>query len=470
MKEKRRISTILVGLVCFCIGVSIPVFINKQGFLGNSEKNKFDRIYSVLKNDWYFSDQVEDLDEELMEQAIEGMTQLEIDPHTNYFDLQMAQDFASDLEGSNVGLGFLYTKDHDGNFFIREVYMNSGAYQAGLEAGDIITKIDEKTCSETDAEDIVSYIQSKEGKQLDIVYKRGEKEYTTHAMPSVYDTSVSLRLFKDYAYISVNSFSEQTGTEFADAMQEVKEQGLKSIILDLRGNAGGYLYSTLEVASSLLPKDSVVFIEKNKEGKEIEKKTVSDFDQVKLDQIVILQNGNTASASEALIGALRTHLKSKVTTVGTTTCGKGTEQTQMPFKDGTSLKYTVAQWLTPDKKSINEKGFKPDVKVKPETFRSTSYQEMDKDEVIKKDSVHENAKALQVYLDYLGYPVSRQDEYFSIESSQSLAKFQKSHDLAASGDCDMKTWQALSEEVVLKMSKDGLAKDKQMKKAVEQIK
>ncbi|MBP3853046.1 MAG: peptidoglycan-binding protein, partial [Erysipelotrichaceae bacterium] len=432
------------------------------------ERRKFDTIYSVLKNDWYYSDSVKDLDEELTENAINGMTQLEQDSHTNYFDLESAQQFASELEGSNVGLGFSYYKDDQGDVLIREVFMNSAAYEAGLQAGDTLVRLDDKRCRDLSEEELVSYIQSREGENIDLVYVRQGEEIKTKGVPSSYDTSVALRLLDQAGYISVNSFSEQTGTEFADAMQEIKKAGKESLILDLRGNSGGYLYSTLEVASSLLPADSVVFVEQTKDQKKAEKRTTDDFSPVKMKKIVILQNGKTASASEALIGALKENLKDSVVTVGTTTYGKGTEQTQVSFPDGTSLKYTIAQWLTPSSKSIHLKGFKPDIKIKTEAFRSVGYRDFEEGEVIKKDTVHENAEALQVYLKYLGYEVDRTDEYFSIQSARALAQFQQEHKLPATGDCDETCWDTLQGALMKKMNEQGLNGDRQIQKALDQ--
>ena len=148
-----------------------------------------------------------------------------------------------------------------------------------------------------------------------------------------------------------------------------------------------------------------------------------------MDKIVVLQNENTASASEVLIGALKDNLGDKVTTVGTTSYGKGTEQVTVPFSDGTSFKYTIAHWYTPNGTSINKKGFKPDIKVELGEAKTTSYYKFKKKDVIKKDSVDDNAKALQVYLQYLGYNVDRTDTYFSNTSSQGLANFQQDHGL-----------------------------------------
>lgn len=469
IEDQKRLRLLVLCVLCFALGLSIPILINRTDGSASAEKNKFETIYSVLTNEWYFAKSAEDLETQLYESAIDGMTHLEQDAHTNYFDLEQAQQFASELEGSNVGLGFLYFQDDDGNMQVREVYMNSGAYKAGLQDGDVITAVDKHKCADTDDEEIVKYIQSNKDKELTIQYIRNGKKQSTKAVPSDYDTSVALQLMEDHAYISINSFSEQTGQEFKDAMSVVKKNKLKNLVLDLRGNSGGYLYATLEVASSLVADDTVIFQEEDAKGNITKRTTQSEIKAIPMDTIVILQNGKTASASEALIMALKEKADGKVITVGTTTYGKGTEQMQLPFADGTSLKYTVARWLSPSGKSIDQKGIDADVEIKTEKVRSTNYYEMEEDEVIEADTVHDNAKALQVYLKYLGYDVDRTDTYFSPKSSAALASFQQDKGLSATGNCDQKTWEAVHQAVLVKVNRSGLSKDRQYQKALEQF-
>ena len=177
---------------------------------------------------------------------------------------------------------------------------------------------------------------------------REGKEYTTNLIPGVFDTTVICNIYDGYGEIILFSFSENSGKDFSKAMTRLQESGIKKLVLDLRNNGGGYLNAALEISSSLIPEKSVVFKEQM---------TKNEFNQVKMDKIVVLQNENTASASEVLIGALKDNLGKKVTTVGTTSYGKGTEQVTVPFSDGTSFKYTVAQWYTPNGTSINKKGF-----------------------------------------------------------------------------------------------------------------
>lgn len=469
MKISKKLKGIILALclVSFGLGILIPTLINKSNT--SQEEQKFQKIYEILKNDWYFSDDVKDVDNKLLEQAIEGMTSLKKDPHTNYFNLEQAKEYQSDLEGSSVGLGFSYYENAAGNIVVTNVYLDSAAEQAGLQRGDEITAVDSVSCQDG-LKKVVKYIQSKEKQTILIKLTRNGNNKIVKAKPDTFDTTVAVEIVDDYGFVTLNSFSSQTGEDFAKAMKRLSNKGVHKMILDLRNNTGGYLTAAIDVASSLLPSGSVVLQEKEKGSSYVKRTTNKAYKQVKMDQIVVLQNGSTASASEALIGALRDNLSDKVITVGTTTYGKGTEQTQESFDDGTSIKYTVGKWYTPNRKNINNKGFEPDVEVDAEQASSVTYEKMKKKDVIEADTVSVNAKALQVYLQYLGYEVDRTDEYFSQTSSEALKQFQEDQGLEVSGNCDYQTFKRLTTCVNAKLQGNELSEDPQILKAVEVLK
>lgn len=466
-KKSQKLLIVLLCVICFGAGVSVPIVLNKTASSDSKEREKLDTIYSILNSDWYYSNKIKNLDSKLMEQAITGMTTLDKDIHTNYFNLEQAKAFSSSLEGSNVGLGISFYLNENKNFVVSNVYINSTADKKGLKPNDEIVSLDDLICSENDSDTIIKYIKSHEGKSVKTKYLRDGNEYTTNLIPGTFDSTVVCNIYDGYGEIILSSFSENSGKDFSKAMTRLQDAGIKKLVLDLRNNGGGYLNAALEISSSLIPKKSVVFTEKDKNGKVTKQKTKDEFNQVKMDKIVVLQNENTASASEVLIGALKDNLGDIVTTVGTTSYGKGTEQVTVPFSDGTSFKYTVAKWYTPNGTSINKKGFKPDIEVELGEAKTTSYYKFKKKDVIKKDSVDDNAKALQVYLQYLGYSVDRTDTYFSNTSSQGLANFQQDNGLAATGDCDKTTWDFLVEKVLLKMNETP-SDDTQRQKAIEE--
>lgn len=464
MLEKigKHVSSIIACIICFALGVGVCLTIYKTNT--NPELEKFNTVYKILKNKWYYSDTIDD--ETLVEQALSGMVNFSEDPHTNYFSLEQAKLFSSSLEGSNVGIGLSFYSDVNNNMVCRHIFMDSPAQKANLQPGDVLIQINDMVCSESDTADVISYIKENENKELKVLYLRDNKQMETTITPSSYDSTVVCEIYDDYGYIILNSFSQNSAKYFNLAMQQLKEKGIKKMVLDLRDDTGGYLTSVLDIASCLLEKDSPVFIEKQKD-KDIVQKSSNEYDRVEMNKIVILQNENTASAAEVLIGALKDNLNDVVTTVGTTTYGKGTEQVSIPFDDGTSIKYTIAQWVTPKGTSMNKVGFEPDVKIENNKVSSVQYKQMEDDEQIVKDNVHVNAQALQLYLQFLGYEVDRTDTYFSPTSSKALEQYQIDHNLESTGNCDADTFKKIQADVLLKINEMNL--DSQYDKAISLI-
>lgn len=470
-KLTRKEKTLIVALciVCFGAGISVPLLVQKGKGVNSQEFTKLETVYDLMKNKWFYADQLDSAEDQLIEQAIEGMTTNEIDPHTTYMGLDQAKKFSEVLSGSNVGIGVGFYRNEEGNMVVRSVYINSAADQAGLQEGDIITKVGNLSCAQATTDEIINTIKNHADQDLDIEYERDGQARSTTIKPGEYDSTVICRIFDGYGEIILSSFSENSGKDFNEAVQRLEKAGIKKLILDLRNNTGGYLDAARTIASSLLPKESVVFKEKQKDGTIEETLTAKEYDPTDFDQIVILQNGNTASASEVLIGALKDNLKEKVQTVGVTTYGKGTKQVLIPFEDGTSLKYTETEWLTPEGTSINNVGFTPDVEVEEQEIRTVYYSTDDEDLDFGPDEVAINARPLQLYLSYLGYDVDRTDTYFSQASSEALKQFQRDHDLNVTGRSDEATWQSLEENVLLELNKNETSDDTQRIKAIELI-
>lgn len=464
-------KALVVGLcaACFGGGMSVPLLIDRSKGIDTDGFNKLETVYSLLQNQWYYGNQIDDLSETLVEQSIQGMTTNEIDPHTSYMGLDQAKTFSDALTGSNVGIGTGFYRNEDNNMVVRSVFIASPADQAGLQEGDIITKIGSKIVSDMSNEDLITLIRNHDGQNLDLIVERDGEQKNIHLVPGTYDSTVVCRIYDGYGEIILSSFSEYSGEDFQKAVERLEKAGIKKVIIDLRNNTGGYLEAARTIASSLLPQESVVFQEKMKDGTITETKVSEEYDPTDFDEIIILQNENSASASEVLIGALKDNLGDKVTTIGTTSYGKGTKQVLVPFSDGTSLKYTESEWLTPKGESINAIGFAPDIEIQDSELRNTYYSSAEEDFDFESDSVSLNAKAVQIYLQYLGYPVDRTDSYFSETSAQALKEFQEDHGLEASGNMNKETWNVLEQDVLLQMNKNEMEEDLQLQKAIEEI-
>lgn len=469
-QRKRTIAVFLSLALVIMLGAGIAVYFRGYETSDSGGLSKLEKVYDLMKNQWFYADTLEDADSELVEKAILGMTMQPEDPHTNYFSLDEAELFSKSLQGSNAGIGISFFKDEDGNIRINNVFVNSTADQAGLKTGDVITRLNDKQASDLSADDLVAYIQKNEGKPIEIEYVHDGQSQTASLTPGTYDSTVSMQIHDDYGLVTLTSFSEMSGREFADALGRLRTAGIENLIIDLRDNTGGYLSAALDIAGSLLPSESNVFVEVDKNGDEKVYTSSKNYTQVPFEKIYILQNENSASASEVLIGALKDNLPEGVlTTIGQTTYGKGTEQVSVPFEDGTSLKYTIAEWKTPNGTSINKTGFEPDIETSEHPVGTTRYQQMNEEDIIEADTVNPNAQAVQIYLSYLGYPVDRDDTYFSPASSEALKSFQEDHGLEATGSVDAKTFDVLRETVVQKYNLSQADEDETMNKAIELI-
>lgn len=470
-KKRKIIAYSVLGVILAgMIAAGSLIYFKGTGSSSSKGLSKLEQIYELMKSQWYYADTLEDPENDLIEGAILGMTMQPEDLHTNYFSLDEAEQFSKSLAGSNAGVGIVFYEDADGNAVVRDVFVNSTADQAGLKAGDIIVKMNDQTISDLSSDELVSYIQKNEGRPIETEFIRNGETNTVKLIPGVYDSTVSMQLHDNYGLVTLSSFSEMSGKEFADSLGRIREAGLNNLVIDLRDNTGGYLSAAMDIAGSLLPSESPIFVEKDKEGNEKTFKSSKNYTQVPFEHIYVLQNGSTASASEVLIGALKETLgEDVVTTIGQKTYGKGTEQVSIPFEDGTSLKYTIAEWTTPNGVSINKTGFTPDIETPVHAVASTRYQDMADDESIEPDTVAPNAAAVQVYLSYLSYPANRDDTYFSVESSEALKSFQTDHGLDTNGVVDKNTFDRLREEVILKYNQNLTSEDETMQKTIELI-
>ncbi|MDO4663705.1 MAG: S41 family peptidase [Erysipelotrichaceae bacterium] len=478
-KKRNTLPLLLggVGIVSLVVGMVVasvlPIpFLSKTEVAQTSDElKKFQTVYDLLSNEWYYSKDDENIKTTLIENALSGMTTIPEDPHTSYLELERANAFSDALAGSNVGIGVRFFTDTQNRFIVKDVYINSAADRAGIQPGDEIVKVAKQEVTGKSADDVAKIIQSNANQSMGMQVSRNGETIDMMVTPGTFDETVCASMLEDNGLITMNSFSKDTAKDFTDAVGRLREQGAKNLILDLRNNTGGYLSSVIQIASSLLPADSVVFQECLKDGTVKTIKTEDNYAQVEFDHIYILQNKKTASASEILIGALKDHIPDKVTTLGQTTYGKGTEQNTIPFEDGSSIKFTKAEWKTPNGLSINKVGFIPDVEVALSEVATVSYVPVSEESPlnITPDSVHSNAKAAQIYLRYLGYPAQRSDEYFSVESSEALKSFQSDHGLEPTGVIDNTTFQTMLDLLSKKLNEESLSNDSVINRTLEMI-
>lgn len=301
--------------------------------------------------------------------AISGLASSLGDPYTVFFPPKENQAFQDQIQGSFSGVGMEIGMDKNNMLTVIAPLKDTPAYKAGLKTGDIILKINGVKTDGISIDQAISQIRGKEGTQVTIqIYREVEKKprdiTLTRAVINVPVLETELR--KDGIFvIRLYTFTADSGTRFQKAIQQFVESGSHKLIIDLRGNPGGYLDTAISMASYFLPSSAVVVSEHFGESKSDQvyySQGYNIFD--KNLKTVILINGGSASASEILAGALKEN--GVATLVGETSFGKGSVQELIPVTSDTSLKITVAKWLTPKGNSISKVGITPDVVVKPD--------------------------------------------------------------------------------------------------------
>ncbi len=321
----------------------------------------FWRVWELLKEKYVDKSSLDA--QQMVYGAIKGMVKATGDPYTTFFDPKETKSFSEDIQGSFEGIGAeLGVKDEI--LTVIAPLEDSPAQKAGLRSGDKILKIGDKSTTDITIDEAVDLIRGKKGTEVALtVLHEGEQE--TREITIIRNTieikSVKLE-FKDpnIAYLKLIKFGEETSKEFDAAMNQIISRGSKGIVLDMRNNPGGFLDKSVDIASRLIAKGEVVVSEEDNAGKKESLYTLGG-DKLSFLPIVVLINEGSASASEILAGALRDDRQ--VELIGKKSFGKGSVQELLDLPGKSSIKITVAKWLTPKGDYIMETGINPDIEV-----------------------------------------------------------------------------------------------------------
>ena len=279
------------------------------------------------------------------------------DPYTVYLDKKQYDELLTQTRGTYGGVGIV-VGEKDGKLTVVAPIEDGPAEKLGIKAGDVILKVDGKEISAKEIDKAVTMMRGKEGTKVVLtIFRegRGVKDYEITREIIVLKTVKSQILNGNIGYIRITSFDENTASEFKKALDKLKKENIKGLVLDLRDNPGGLLDESVAIADMILPQGTIVYTIDNKEEKEVWK---SEPDNLGL-PLVVLVNGGSASASEILSGAIRDYKAG--TLIGTKTFGKGLVQNIIDMKDGTGVKVTIARYYTPNGECIQGKGIMPDI-------------------------------------------------------------------------------------------------------------
>ncbi len=346
------VSLILGAFACTC--VFSLMFGGRNYFSMAKQFGKLFDVYDVLVDNYYG-----EVDKkELVNAAIDGMVSSVGDVYTSYSNTEEADSFDEMVNGTYEGIGCTIMQDKD-SITVVEVYDNTPAAKAGLKAKDIIKSVDDKDAIKLGVSELANYIKNeasgkvkmvivRDSKEMILTLERGKVEIPTVVSKIIEEND------KKIGYIDISIFSSVSAKQFETALKKLDSEKIEGLVIDVRGNSGGYLTTVTDIASLLLPKGEVIYQVQKGNKKTATKDKTNDKEDY---PIAILTNSGSASASEILAGAIKESYHGYV--VGTKTYGKGTVQQVKKLSDGSMIKYTTQNWLTPKGNWINEVGIEP---------------------------------------------------------------------------------------------------------------
>lgn len=289
--------------------------------------------------------------------ALKGMVGVLNDPYSSYLDNQDFEALSTMTEGHFGGVGMVMGLRKDNQFVVVSPIEDTPAYKAGIKAGDILLKIDGEDLSGQSLNEVVKKIRGQDGSQVTLTLKRGSEEAKdiTVTRSDIKLKSVYGRMDGDgIGYIRVTNFNEDTDKDFGEKLQQLRNQGMKALVLDLRDNPGGLLESGVGVARYLVPKGPIVSVTDKDGNTQTESSSLEKVDF----PLAVLVNHGTASAAEIVSGAIQDTGSGKL--FGVKTYGKGVVQNIFLLSNQTAVKLTVARYYTPSGRSIDKVGITPD--------------------------------------------------------------------------------------------------------------
>lgn len=353
----------VIGLLVASIIISLAIGIvlgngysSKKSLISTSTTDEIIRNYNYIKEEYPDASE-----EELLNGAIEGMLKVLNDPYAAL--IESDSNFNIEINGTYEGLGLQITTMQTGEIFVSKVFENSGADKAGIKVGDQLIKLDNLELSNKTGSDFATYVKNTNKSSFEVTLIRENEEITctvekkTIDIVSVHENIIEQNN-KKIGYLKVDIFSGTTYKQFKDKLSKLEENNIDSLIIDLRGNSGGMLSTVTDMLSLMLDSSKIMY--KTDNDGDIET-FYSNGKKSKEYEIVVLIDGESASASEIMASALKDNLNAKL--VGTKSYGKGTVQQVKTLSSGAEYKITTKKWLTPSGECIDGKGIEPDYNV-----------------------------------------------------------------------------------------------------------
>lgn len=359
MKNNKFLKIIAVVLLVITTAFVTRMITVRQVLSSNEDFGKVIVLEKYLRENYLYNKDIKD--ENLEAGLLKGLVAGLGDPYSQYLTAEEMAKLSETTTGKFQGIGVIISPDEDGTVTVISPIKGSPADRAGVESGDKILKINGKDFSAEKINEASKEMRGEKGTSVKILLlkkKNLKTEEVEIKREEIKIDSILKNKIGDLGYIGITMFDEETGKDFVKALNELTSEGVKGIILDMRGNPGGVVDAAVEIGDAILPKTSFVTLKDNK-GEVVQDYKLDDsYNDIKM---VVLVNEGSASASEILSGAIRDLDRAKI--IGKTTYGKGVVQNVMSLPGGDGLKLTTSEYFTPSGKSINKKGIVPDIEV-----------------------------------------------------------------------------------------------------------
>ena len=359
MKNNKFLKIIAVVLLVITTAFVTRMITIRQVLSSNENFGKVIVLEKYLRENYLYNKDIKD--ENLEAGLLKGLVAGLGDPYSQYLTAEEMAKLSETTTGKFQGIGVIISPDEDGTVTVISPIKGSPADRAGVESGDKILKINGKDFSAEKINEASKEMRGEKGTSVKILLlkkKNLKTEEVEIKREEIKIDSIIKDKIGDLGYIGITMFDEETGKDFVKALNELTSEGVKGIILDMRGNPGGVVDAAVEIGDAILPKTSFVTLKDNK-GEVVQDYKLDDsYNDIKM---VVLVNEGSASASEILAGAIRDLDRAKI--IGKTSYGKGVVQNVMSLPAGDGLKLTTSEYFTPSGKSINKKGIVPDIEV-----------------------------------------------------------------------------------------------------------
>lgn len=337
------------------------------------------KVIASIVDKYYY----EDIDTEQVEQYLyKGLVAGVGDPYSAYYTKEEMEAVTESITGVYSGVGITMSVDNEtGYILVVKVNKNSPAAEAGIKSDDYIVAVSGESVVGMDTSDVANKVRGEEGTTVDITFVRDGETFTkTLTRKSIEEETIEYEMMENKTgYVLVSKFEVVTADSFSKAIEDLKSQGMERLIIDLRDNPGGSVDVANQLGEYLIPEGILTYIE-DKAGNRND--YTCSGKQTWNGPLAVLVNGNSASASEIIAGAVKDYGTGKL--IGTKTYGKGIVQTTTTLSDGSAVKYTFAKYYTPNGENIHGKGIEPDIEVELDEVNKTNGYSKETDNQLKK--------------------------------------------------------------------------------------